>query len=221
MYRTKPRGIPRVTVRPAAIAALVCGAILATAPAALGRTTTTSNVRAFTLGGSQTLTFEVAYPFALEYGNARYSCTASASGLGRKYVRIVRRGSALGGSVCRVTARNTAKLPSIDTTATVRVTASTSIPAASRTNVKSFTLGGSQTLTFQVPYPLALKYGQSRYGCSAGVSGLGRRYVRILSQRSAAGGSVCQVKARNTAKLPSIDTTATIRVTATTILPNG
>jgi hypothetical protein len=50
------------------------------------------------------------------------------------------------------------------------------------------------------------------------VSGLGKRFVKILSRGSALGGSVCRVKARNTAALPSLDTTAKVRVTATTIL---
>ena len=221
MLFTPSRGIGRRGLRPAVIGALACAAALAGAPAALGRTATTANVRTFTLGGSQTLTFQVPYPFALKYGNARYSCSASVSGRGSRYVRILSRGSALGGSVCQVKARNTAKLPSIDTTAAVRVTASTRIPAVSHTNAKTFTLGGSQTLTFQVPYPFALKYGASRYYCSASVSGLGSRYVRILSQGSALGGSVCQVRARNTARLPSIDTTAKVRVTATTLLSSG
>jgi hypothetical protein len=61
------------------------------------------------------------------FKGARYSCRATASGLGKTYVKILSRGSALGGTVCRVKARNNAMLPSLDTTANVKVTATTTL----------------------------------------------------------------------------------------------
>ena len=83
-----------------------------------------SNHKSFVLPANTTKTFDVPYPFALKFRNATYSCTATVTGLGRRNVRILGRSSAMGGSVCRVRARNTATIPSIDTTAKVRVTAS-------------------------------------------------------------------------------------------------
>ncbi len=85
-----------------------------------------------------------------------------------------------------------------------------------RSTARTFTLPGHTTRTFNVGYPVALKYKGARYSCTVRVSGLGSRYVRILSRGSAQGGSVCRVRARNNAKLPSLDTTARLRVTATT-----
>jgi hypothetical protein len=82
-------------------------------------------VRTFILPADSPRTFDVGYPSALKSSNARYSCTAKVSGLGARYVTIVSRGSALGGSVCRVRAYNDADIPSIDTTANVQVTATT------------------------------------------------------------------------------------------------
>ena len=88
-------------------------------------------------------------------------------------------------------------------------------PPVSRS--KTFVLAANTTRTFDVGYPSALKYKHAKYFCDAQVSGPGKRHVKILSRRSARGGTVCRVRARNTAKLPSLDTTAKIKVTATTI----
>jgi uncharacterized protein YjbI with pentapeptide repeats len=82
---------------------------------------------------------------------------------------------------------------------------------------KTFVLPANSTKTFDVGYPSALKYRRARYFCDALVSGRGKRFVKILSRRSARGGTVCRVRARNTAKLPSLDTTAKVKVIATTV----
>lgn len=120
---------PGSRARRTAVAALACATALTGTSAALAGTsaakTRKSKSKTFTLPAKTTKTFSVGYPVALKYKNAKYSCTATVSGLGKKNVKILSRGSALGGSVCRVKARNSAKLPSIDTTAKVRVTATT------------------------------------------------------------------------------------------------
>src|SRR5262249_56830842 len=86
-----------------------------------------SNGKTFILPAHTTKTFQVEYPFALEFKGATYSCRATVSGLGKGFVKILGRGSVLGGSACRVKARNNAMLPSLDTTANVRVTATTTL----------------------------------------------------------------------------------------------
>jgi hypothetical protein len=117
----------RSRVRCTAVAALACAIALTGTSAALAGTSARrkSNSKTFLLPATTTKTFNVGYPVALKYKNAKYSCTATVSGLGKKNVKILSRGSAVGGTVCRVKARNTAKLPSLDTTANVRVTATT------------------------------------------------------------------------------------------------
>jgi hypothetical protein len=117
----------RSRARCTAVAALACAIALTGTSAALAGTFAIrkSNRKTFILPASTTRTFNVGYPVALKYKNAKYSCTATVSGLGKKNVKILSRRSALGGTVCRVKARNTAKLPSLDTTANVRVTATT------------------------------------------------------------------------------------------------
>jgi hypothetical protein len=123
---------PRVHVRGrlAAVVALVCAATL-TGPAALlgvaAAKTPKSNSKTFILPAHTTKTFQVRYPSALKFGGATYSCRATVSGLGKRFVKILSRGSALGGSVCRVKARNSAQLPSLDTTANIKVTATTTL----------------------------------------------------------------------------------------------
>ncbi len=82
---------------------------------------------------------------------------------------------------------------------------------------RTFVLAATTTRTFDVGYPSALKYRRAKYFCDTRISGRGKRYVKILSHRSARGGTVCRVKARNNAKIPSLDTTAKITVAATTI----
>lgn len=84
------------------------------------------------------------------------------------------------------------------------------------TRSKSFLLPANKTRTFNVGYPQALKHKGAKYSCTVTVSGFARRYVTIISRGSAMGGSVCRVKARNSAKIPSLDTTAKVKVTATT-----
>jgi hypothetical protein len=216
------RSSVRFSVRLTVVAVLACAAALTVAPAALGRTTAgrprISNVKTFTLPAHTTRTFTVRYPSALKFAGADYSCRVRVLGLGARFVKILSRGSALGGTVCRVRARNTARLPSLDTTARIRVRATTILPPRIST-VKSFTLPAHTTKTFTVRYPYALRFGGARYSCRARVVGLGKRFVRILSRGSALGGTVCRVRARNTAQLPSLDTTARIRVRATTSLP--
>ena len=73
----------------------------------------------------QTKTINVAYPQALKHSGARYSCTASVSGPARSQVKILSRGSALGGSVCRVKARNNSRVSGLDGTAKITVKATT------------------------------------------------------------------------------------------------
>src|ERR1700716_978867 len=84
--------------RRAAVAALACATALTGASAALGGAsaakTRKSKSKAFILPANTTKTFDVGYPFALKYKNAKYSCTATVSGLGKKNVKILSRGSA-------------------------------------------------------------------------------------------------------------------------------
>jgi curli biogenesis system outer membrane secretion channel CsgG len=114
----------------AAVVPLVCAAAL-TGPAALldaaAAKTPKSNSKTFILPAHTTKTFQVGYPFALKFKGAKYSCRATVSGLGKGYVKILSRGSALGGTVCRVKARNNAMLPSLDTTANLEVIATTTL----------------------------------------------------------------------------------------------
>lgn len=82
---------------------------------------------------------------------------------------------------------------------------------------KTFVLPANTTRSFDLGYPSALKYKRASYHCQALVSGPGKRHVKILSRGSARGGTVCRVRARNSAKLPSLDTTAKIKVSAATV----
>jgi hypothetical protein len=119
----------RLGARFSAVVPLVCGAAL-TGPAVLlaaAAKTPKSNSKAFILPAHTTKTFQVGYPFALEFKRAKYSCRSTVSGLGKGYVKILSRGSAVGGTVCRVKARNNAMLPSLDTTAKVKVIATTTV----------------------------------------------------------------------------------------------
>jgi hypothetical protein len=204
----------RLRGRLAALIALVCTAALMGALVdAADAKAQGSNSKTFVLPAHTTKTFQVRYPFALRFSGTTYSCRATVSGLGKRFVRILSRRSALGGTVCRVRARNNAALPSLDTTAKVTVTAITQ-----KSNGKAFVLPAHTTKTFQVRYPFALRFSGATYSCKAVVSGLGKRFVRILSRGSALGGTVCRVRARNNAALPSLDTTAKVRVIATTNL---
>ena len=113
-----------------ALVALGCAAALMGPAALVGAADAKSrgsNSKTFVLPAHTTKTFQVRYPFALRFSGATYSCRATVSGLGKRFVKILRRGSALGGTVCRVKARNNAALPSLDTTAKVKVTATTNL----------------------------------------------------------------------------------------------
>jgi hypothetical protein len=105
----------------AAIAAVL--AVVLTAPA--GATTRLSKSRTFTLHAHSTATFNVRYPAALKYKGARYSCTVKVSGPGKSGVKILSRGSAVGGTVCRVRARNNNKFEDPLDDAKLKVTATT------------------------------------------------------------------------------------------------
>lgn len=112
----------------ATAAVLACGAALSLTGIAGASTTKTTTKRAHktvALLQGQTKTISVTYPDALKYAKAKYSCTAKVSGPARKNVKILSRGSALGGSVCRVKAKNTSKVSGLDGTASITVTAST------------------------------------------------------------------------------------------------
>ena len=104
-----------------AIAAVL--AVVLTAPA--GATTRLSKSRTFTLHAHSTSTYNIPYPAALKFRGARYSCKVAVSGPGKRGVRILSRGSALGGTVCRVKARNTNKFEDPLDDAKVKVTATT------------------------------------------------------------------------------------------------
>ena len=111
----------------ATAAVLACGAapsLTAVAGASSAKTTKSAH-KTVTLLQGQTKTITVAYPQALKYANAKYSCTAKVSGPAKKKVKILSRGSALGGSVCRVKAKNTSKVSGLDGTASITVTATT------------------------------------------------------------------------------------------------
>ena len=122
-------------VRVASVVLLVCATALTAAAApgsAFAASVRKSTTKTFTLPAATTRTFDVGYPSALKFAGASYSCTAKVLGLGAHFVTILSRGSALGGTVCRVKARNRAQLPSLDTTARIRVSASTTYSSAAK-----------------------------------------------------------------------------------------
>lgn len=87
--------------------------------------TTKSAHKTVALLQGQTKTITVGYPNALKNKGATYSCTATVSGPARRMVKILSRGSALGGTVCRVKAKNTSRVSGLDGTARITVTATT------------------------------------------------------------------------------------------------
>lgn len=111
-----------------ATAALLAGStalsLVALDGTALAKTTKSAR-KTVTLLQQQTKTINVGYPQALKHKGAKYSCTATVSGPAKKQVKILSRGSALGGSVCRVKAKNTSRVSGLDGTARVTVTATT------------------------------------------------------------------------------------------------
>ena len=104
------------------VAALACAAMVFAATA-LAKTKT-SHSKTVTLPAKNTKTIDVGYPFALKFKNARYTCSFKVTGLGRKNVKILFHGSAKGGTVCRVKARNPAA-PGPDASVKLKVTATT------------------------------------------------------------------------------------------------
>lgn len=114
----------RVKARVGLVAALACAiALMSVAAVALAKTRH-SHSKTVTLGGRQTKTIDVGYPQALKFRNAKYSCTFRVTGVDPKKVKILFHGSAKGGTVCRVKARNPAR-PSIDASVRIKVTATT------------------------------------------------------------------------------------------------
>jgi hypothetical protein len=114
----------RAWTRPAATAAIavVLAAVLIVPAAAK---TTLRKTKTFTLHAHTTKTFNVAYPAALKYKGAKYGCTVVVSGPGKSGVKILSKGSALGGSVCRVKARNSNKFEDPLEDAKLKITATT------------------------------------------------------------------------------------------------
>jgi hypothetical protein len=105
----------------AAIAAVL--AVVLASPA--GATTRKSNTKTFTLHAHTTKTFQVGYPFALKFRGAKYSCTVTVSGPGKRGVKILSKGPAKGGSVCSVKARNSNKFEDPLEDAKLKITATT------------------------------------------------------------------------------------------------
>jgi hypothetical protein len=113
--------------RRATAAVLACGtalSLVAVDGVALAKTTKSAR-KTVTLVQGQTKTINLGYPQALKHKGAKYSCTATVSGPARKKVKILSRGPALGGTVCRVKAKNTSTISGLDGTAKVTVTATT------------------------------------------------------------------------------------------------
>lgn len=118
------RGRARMFLAAIAAIAAVLGAVL-TGPAAVAAKTLLARSRTVTVHSHTTRTVDVGYPAALKYGGAKYSCTAKISGPGKSGGKILSRGSALGGSVCRVKVRNSNKFEDPLDDIKVRVTATT------------------------------------------------------------------------------------------------
>jgi hypothetical protein len=114
------RGIPRKRLAIGTVLAVVL-----VGAAAVAAKTTLSHIRTFTLHAHTTKTYNVSYPAALKYKGAKYSCTVKVSGPGKSGVKILSRGSALGGTVCRVKARNSNKFEDPLDDARIKITAST------------------------------------------------------------------------------------------------
>jgi hypothetical protein len=116
-----------IKVRGATAAALACAAALSLAAFAgtSSAKVTKPAHKTVVLLQRQTKTINVRYPAALQHAGAKYSCTAKASGPARRSVKILSKGSALGGTVCRVKAKNTSTTSGLDGTAKITVTATT------------------------------------------------------------------------------------------------
>jgi hypothetical protein len=106
------------------VAVLACAiALMSLGAVALAKTRHSAS-KTVSLPGQTTKTIDVRYPQALKFRNAKYSCTYKVTGVDPRKVKILFHGSARGGTVCRVKARNPAR-PSIDATVRVKVTATT------------------------------------------------------------------------------------------------
>jgi hypothetical protein len=106
---------------------LACGTALSLmAVDGIAATKTTKSARkTVTVLQKQTKTINVRYPEALKHSGAEYSCAFKVSGPAKRKVKILSHGSALGGTVCRVKAKNTSKVSGLDGTASIKVTATT------------------------------------------------------------------------------------------------
>src|SRR5437763_14050359 len=104
------------------VAALACAAMVLAATA-LAKTKP-SHSKTVTLPAKNTKTIDVGYPEALKFKKAKYSCTWKITGVDPKKVKILFHGSAKGGTVCRVKARNPAA-PGPDASVKLKVTATT------------------------------------------------------------------------------------------------
>ncbi len=122
--RTTTGSSVRLKARLTVVAALACVAALSLAAVALAKTRTTHR-KTVTLPAKNTKTIDARYPFALKFKNATYHCGFRVSGPGRSQVKILSHGSALGGSVCRVKAKNTSKVSGLDGIARITVRATT------------------------------------------------------------------------------------------------
>jgi hypothetical protein len=112
--------------RATAVVLACCTALSLGAVAAASSAKTTKSARkTVTLLQGRTKTINVGYPQALKHAGARYSCTAKVSGPAKSKVKILFRGSALGGSVCRVKAKNTSRVSGLDGIARITVRATT------------------------------------------------------------------------------------------------
>jgi hypothetical protein len=114
----------RFKVRFGLVAVLACAIALTSLAAVALAKTRHSASKTVTVPGRTTKTIDVRYPQALKFKNAKYSCTFKVTGVDPRKVKILFHGSALGGTVCRVKARNPAR-PSIDASVRIKVTATT------------------------------------------------------------------------------------------------
>jgi hypothetical protein len=116
-----------IKARCATAAVLACAAAVSLASVAgvSSAKTTKWAQKTVTLLQGQTRTINVGYPQALKHAGAKYACTAKVSGPAKSKVKILSRGSAQGGSVCRVKAKNTSKVASLDGIAKITVRART------------------------------------------------------------------------------------------------
>src|SRR5436309_20461 len=114
----------RLRARLGIVAALACAIALMSVAAIAVAKVRHSHSKTVTLGARTTKTVDVGYPEALKFKKAKYSCTWKITGVDPKKVKILFHGSAKGGTVCRVKARNPAA-PGPDASVKLKVTATT------------------------------------------------------------------------------------------------